>query len=188
MVQLWRDAARILSYMHHAIQFPLVSFTQFFVFIYGPFSLYMHAWRYSRKRPYNAGDFISVCYETILVFRLLNEFGYTILCIFMDRISADQHAMWYYQKLPFIICQFLAYLVHKIAQQFTLKHELVYAFSQMIYALVWPDQKTSALPNPQTGLVGASRCNTPGVTVTKTWAWHHKHWHCICLTHLECIH
>jgi hypothetical protein len=23
-------------------------------------------------------------------------------------------------------------------------------------------------------------CNTPGVTVTKTWASHHEHWHIIC--------
>jgi hypothetical protein len=41
---------------------------------------------------------------------------------------------------------------------------------------------------PGVGTRQRTLCNTPGVTVTKTWAWHHKHWHCICLIHLECIH
>jgi hypothetical protein len=46
----------------------------------------------------------------------------------MDRISADMHTMRYYRKLPFIVCDFLVYLVRETAQQFTLKDEPVYAF------------------------------------------------------------
>jgi hypothetical protein len=73
----------ILSYMHCAVQFSLASFPQYIVFIYGPFSVYMHARRYSWKRPYNAGDFIAACYETTLIFTLLNELGYAILVVYL---------------------------------------------------------------------------------------------------------
>jgi hypothetical protein len=69
--------------MHRVVQFSLVTFTQFFVFIYGPFSLFMHARRYSRKRDYNPGDFISVCYETVFVFTLLNKIGYAIFSVYL---------------------------------------------------------------------------------------------------------
>jgi hypothetical protein len=64
----------------------------------------------------------------------------------MDRVSADLHAMRYYRKLPFIVCDFLVYPVRETSQRFTLEDELVYVFSRMIYDLAWPYQKTCALP------------------------------------------
>jgi hypothetical protein len=30
----------------------------------------------------------------------------------MDRVSADVHAMQYYRKLPFMVCDFIAYNVY----------------------------------------------------------------------------
>jgi hypothetical protein len=76
----------------------------------------------------------------------------------MYRISADLRAMRYYRKLPFIICEFLAYLVREIAQQFTLKDELVYAFfaNDLCFGPTGPENLHAA-PNRKLGLVGASR-------------------------------
>jgi hypothetical protein len=119
MGQLWSDAASTLSYMHHAVQFRVVMFTQFFVVIYGLFSLFMHARRYSRKHDYNPGDFISVCWNNF-VFTLLNETSYAIFSTYL----------WIEFSLTCMPCNIIGnyHLWFAIFSRipFTLKDELVY--------------------------------------------------------------
>jgi hypothetical protein len=45
----------------------------------------------------------------------------------MGLIYANMHATRYVRKLPYIVCEFLAYLGCETTLVFTIKHELVYA-------------------------------------------------------------